>query len=182
MQLYDKFWYEIFFIANVYVHYFAQKIKIMISIGQQAPDFTLHTSNKEKLSLSELRGKNVLLLFFPQAFTGVCTKELCGVRDNIAMYNNANATVLGISVDSPFTLAKYKEEQGLNFDLLSDFNKEVSTAYHCIYDAFIGWMKGVSKRGAFIVDVNGIVRYAEVLESAGDMPNFEAINAILTTL
>ena len=92
----------------------------MISIGQQAPSFTLHINAKETISLDSLKGKNVLLLFFPQAFTGVCTKELCGVRDNIAMYNNSTAEVLGISVDSPFTLAKFKEEQGLNFTLLSD--------------------------------------------------------------
>lgn len=155
----------------------------MITVGQLAPDFTLHTSNKEvKITLSDLKGKNVLLLFFPQAFTGVCTKELCSVRDNIAMYNNTSAEVLGISVDSPFTLAKFKEEQGLNFTLLSDFNKEVSTAYGCVYDAFIGWMKGVSKRSAFIIDKNGIVQYAEVLESAGDLPNFEAINTTLAQL
>ena len=155
----------------------------MISLGQQAPNFTLHTSNNGvSITLNELQGKNILLLFFPQAFTGVCTKELCGVRDNIAMYNNANAEVFGISVDSPFSLAKFKEEQRLNFTLLSDFNKEISTAYGCIYDAFIGWMKGVSKRAAFIVDKNGIVQYAEVLESAGDMPNFDAINTTLAGL
>ena len=154
----------------------------MISIGQQAPSFTLHTNAKETISLDSLKGKNVLLLFFPQAFTGVCTKELCGVRDNIAMYNNSTAEVLGISVDSPFTLAKFKEEQGLNFSLLSDFNKEVSTAYGCIYTDFIGWMNGVSKRSAFIIDKEGVVKYAEILESAGDMPNFEAINATLSSL
>jgi peroxiredoxin len=155
----------------------------MITIGQKAPDFTLHTSVKDvKITLSELKGKNVLLLFFPQAFTGVCTTELCTVRDNITMYNNVNATVLGISVDSIFTLAKFKEEQGLNFDLLSDFNKEVSSAYDCIYDAFIGWMKGVSKRASFVIDKEGIVRFEEVLESAGDFPNFEAINTTLAGL
>jgi alkyl hydroperoxide reductase subunit AhpC len=155
----------------------------MITVGQKAPDFTLHTSDMNvKITLNELQGKNVLLLFFPQAFTGVCTKELCSVRDNIAQYNNATAEVLGISVDSPFTLAKFKEEQGLNFTLLSDFNKEVSTAYDAIYDSFIGWMKGVSKRAAFIIDKEGIVKYAEVLESAGDLPNFEAINTTLASL
>jgi len=155
----------------------------MITVGQKAPDFTLHTSDMNvKITLNELQGKNVLLLFFPQAFTGVCTKELCSVRDNIAQYNNATAEVLGISVDSPFTLAKFKEEQGLNFTLLSDFNKEVSTAYDTIYDSFIGWMKGVSKRAAFIIDKEGIVKYVEVLESAGDLPNFEAINTTLASL
>jgi peroxiredoxin len=116
------------------------------------------------------------------AFTGVCTTELCNIRDNIAVYNSANAQVLGISVDSPFTLAKFKAEQNLNFPLLSDFNKEVSADYGAIYDAFIGWMKGVSKRSAFVIDATGVIQYAEVLESAGDLPDFEAINAILTKL
>lgn len=153
-----------------------------IEVGQQAPEFTLVDTEKNQVSLSAYKGKNVLILFFPMAFTGVCTKELCSIRDNIALYNNANAQVLGISVDSPFTLAKFKEEQGLNFPLLSDFNKEVSTAYGAIYDSFIGWMKGVSKRSAFVVDANGAVRYAEVLESAGDLPNFEAINQVLSSL
>ena len=151
----------------------------MMKVRDIAPDFTLPTSNREEsVQLSELKGKNVLLLFFPLAFTGVCTKELCSVRDNLSIYNNFNAEVLGISVDSPFTLNKYKEEQGLNFTLLSDFNKEVSTTYDCIYESFIGWMKGVSKRAAFIVDKNGVVQYAEVLENAGEIPNFEAINSV----
>jgi len=153
-----------------------------LELGQQAPLFTLHDTEKKEVNLADFKGKNVLLLFFPMAFTGVCTKELCSVRDNIAQYNNANAQVLGISVDSPFTLAKYKEEQALNFPLLSDFNKEVSTSYGTIYDAFIGWMKGVSKRSAFVIDKEGTVRYAEVLESAGDLPNFEAINNTLASL
>jgi peroxiredoxin len=153
-----------------------------IQLGQPAPLFSLHDTEKNVVNLADLKGKNVLLLFFPMAFTGVCTTELCNVRDNIALYNNANAVVLGISVDSPFTLAKFKAEQNLNFSLLSDFNKEVSTTYGCLYTEFIGWMKGVSKRSAFIIDKEGIVQYAEVLESAGDLPNFEAINAKLQTL
>lgn len=153
-----------------------------ISVGQAAPDFTLHDSDKNKVTLSELKGKNVLLLFFPQAFTGVCTKELCGVRDDIAAYNNVNAQVLGISVDSVFTLAKFKELQGYNFPLLSDFNKTVSEQYDTIYQDWILDMKGVSKRSAFVIDKEGIVRYAEVLESAGDVPNFEAIMSTLQSL
>src|ERR1700755_3689007 len=118
----------------------------MIQTGQQAPDFTLYDSDKQQVSLSDLRGKNVLLLFFPQAFTGTCTKELCSTRDNIALYNQANAQVFGISVDSVFTLGKYKEEQQLNFPLLSDFNKTTSTAYDSLYETFAFDMKGVSKR------------------------------------
>jgi peroxiredoxin len=151
-----------------------------IETGQKAPD--LYDSEKNKVGLSDFKGRNVLLLFFPQAFTGTCTKELCSVRDNIADYNNVNAQVLGISVDSIFTLAKYKEEQKLNFPLLSDFNKEVSEDYGSLYENFVFDMKGVSKRSAFVIDGEGIVRYAQVLENAADIPDFKAINAVLTTL
>lgn len=153
-----------------------------IEIGSKAPDFTLFDSDKNKVSLSDFTGQNVLLLFFPAAFTGVCTTELCSVRDNMAQYASLNAKVLGISVDSIFTLAKFKEEQGYNFPLLSDFNKEVSPAYGSIYDTFVFDMKGVSRRSAFVIDKSGNVRYAEVLESAGDLPNFEAIQTTLSGL
>ena len=153
-----------------------------IIVGQTAPEFTLHDSDKNKISLADYKGKNVVLIFFPQSFTGVCTKELCSLRDNIALYNNANAQVFGISVDSVFTLGKFKEEQKLNFPLLSDFNKEVSTAYEAIYSNWILDMKGVSKRSAFVIDKEGIVKYAEVLESAGDLPNFAAVQQILALL
>lgn len=153
-----------------------------IEIGQTAPNFTLHDSDKNKVTLSDLKGQNVLLLFYPQAFTGVCTKELCGVRDNIALYNNSNATVLGISVDSVFTLNKFKEDQQYNFTLLSDFNKEVSELYDSIYHDWILDMKGVSKRSAFVIDKEGTVRYAEVLENAGELPNFEKIQEVLVQL
>jgi peroxiredoxin len=154
-----------------------------IEVGQQAPDFTLYNSEKEKVTLSDYKGKkNVLLLFFPQAFTGTCTKELCSTRDNIALYNQTDAQVFGISVDSVFTLAKYKEEQHLNFPLLSDFNKNVSTDYGALYDTFVFDMRGVSKRSAFVIDKAGIVRYAEVLETASDLPDFTAIQNALKNL
>ena len=153
-----------------------------IQIGQPAPDFSLYDSDKKKVSLSDFKGKNVLLLFFPQAFTGTCTKELCSTRDNITVYDQANAQVFGISVDSVFTLAKYKEDQQLNFPLLSDFNKAVSAAYGALYDNFVFDMKGVSKRSAFVLDRNGIVRYAEVLENAPDLPDFAAIQKTLQEL
>lgn len=155
---------------------------MQIQVGQPAPDFSLYDSAKNKVTLAEQKGKNVLLLFFPQAFTSVCTKELCGVRDNIALYENAHAAVFGISVDSVFTLAQFKEAQQYNFPLLSDFNKEVSAAYGSIYTDWILDMKGVSKRAAFVIDKEGIVRYAEVLENAGDVPNFNSIQEILKQL
>lgn len=152
-----------------------------IAAGQKAPDFILHDTNKKEVTLIEQKGSNVVLLFFPLAFTGTCTKELCSVRDNIALYNSTNAKVFGISVDSPQTLAKFREEQGLNFTLLSDFNKEASVAYDTIYSEF-GWMKGVSKRSAFVIDKQGVVRFAQVLENAGELPDFEAIQKTLATL
>jgi peroxiredoxin len=153
-----------------------------IEIGQPAPDFTLFDSEKKQVTLSELKGHNVLLLFFPLAFTSTCTKELCSVRDNIAWYNNADAKVFGISVDALQTLAKYKEDQHLNFTLLSDFNKDVSRLYDSIYEMFGYNMKGVSKRSAFVIDKSGIVRYAEVLENASEVPSFEAIQQVLNGL
>ena len=153
-----------------------------VQVGQPAPSFSLYDSEKKKVTLEDLKGKNVLLLFFPQAFTGTCTKELCSMRDNIALYDQVNAQVLGISVDSLFTLARYKDDQQLNFPLLSDFNKEVSKDYGCLYDTFVFDMHGVSKRSAFVVDKMGIIRYAEVLETASDLPNFNEIQKTLSEL
>ena len=152
-----------------------------LEIGSRAPDFSLFDSDKNKVTLSDFAGKNILLLFFPLAFTSTCTKELCAVRDDISRYSNLNAQVIGISVDSLFALKKYKEEQQYNFLLLSDFNKEVSAMYGSLYDNWILEMKGVSKRSAFIIDKTGLIQYAEVLERAGDVPNFEAINAKLAS-
>ena len=152
-----------------------------ISVGQTAPDFKLFDSVKKETTLSQFKGKNVLLLFFPLAFTSTCTAELCATRDDIATYNNANAQVFGISIDTRFTLAKYKEEQKLNFPLLSDFNKDVATAYGCLYEEFIG-MKGVSKRSAFVIDKDGVVCYTEILEKSTDLPNFSAIKETLLKL
>jgi len=155
---------------------------MQLSKGQLAPDFSLFNSEKAKISLADFKGKNLVILFFPQAFTGVCTTELCSVRDNLNAYTSLNAEVVGISVDSIFTLAKFKEEQSYNFPLLSDFNKEISQAYGAFYDEFVFDMKGVSRRAAFVVDADGTVQYAEVLESAGDQPNFDAIKATLAEL
>lgn len=153
-----------------------------LAIGSTAPDFTLRDTEKNKVTLSELRGKNVLLLFFPLAFTSVCTKEMCGIRDSISTYSNENAEVFGISVDSLFALGKFKEAEALNFTLLSDFNKEVSKSYDTIYDHWFNDMDGVSKRSAYIIDKEGIIRYAEVLENAGEEPNYGAINEVLASL
>jgi glutaredoxin-dependent peroxiredoxin len=154
----------------------------MIQVGQSAPDFKLFDTEKNEVQLSALKGRPVLLLFFPLAFTGTCTKELCSVRDDIGTYNNVNASVFGISVDSTFSLGKFSAEQNLNFPLLSDFNRTASKAYGSIYETFIMGMEGVSKRSAFLIDKDGIIRYAEVLDNAGEIPNFAAINETLAQL
>ena len=153
-----------------------------IEIGTAAPDFTLYNSEKSEVSLSSFKGKNVVLLFFPLAFTGVCTAELCSMRDDIATYSSLDAEILALSVDSLFTLEKFKEEQKLPFHLLSDFNKKVSASYGALYGNFVLGMEGVSKRAAFVIDKEGVVRYAEVLESAGDLPNFDDVKATLKAL
>ena len=153
-----------------------------LKTGDKAPSFKLFNTDKQEVSLEDYKGKNLVVLFFPQAFTGTCTKELCSVRDDIGRYSNINTDLVAISVDSLFTLKRYKEEQNLPFPLLSDFNKETSRTYGCIYEEWIHNMKGVSKRSVFIIDREGIICYAEVLEVAGELPNFAAIETTLASL
>src|SRR3978361_832334 len=107
-----------------------------VQIGQPAPQFTLVSSELKEVTLSDFKGKKVVLHFFPMAFTGTCTTQLCINRDDFSYYEGLNAVIVGISVDSPFTLAKFKETLNLQYSLLSDFNKEASTAYGAIYDEF----------------------------------------------
>ena len=153
-----------------------------VQVGQAAPDFTLKNTDMQDVSLNAFRGqKNVVLLFVPLAFTGVCTTELCSVRDNLANYANLNAEVFGISVDSPFSQKAWKEKEQLNFALLSDFNRQAVKAYGAQYDSLLGF-QGVAKRAAFVIDKQGTVRYAEVLEDARNLPNFEKINETLQGL
>lgn len=154
-----------------------------LQIGQTAPVLNLFDTDKNKVSSADYAGKNLIVLFFPLAFTGVCTKELCNVRDNISIYNNTSASVIAISVDSLFSLGKFKEEQQLNFPLLSDFNKTASHDYGVLYEVFPAFeMEGVSKRAAFVIDKNGVIQYAEVCPTPGDLPDFEAIQKVLASI
>jgi peroxiredoxin len=146
-----------------------------LTIGQAAPQFKLVSSALKEVSLADFKGRKVVLHFFPFAFTGTCTTQLCTMRDNFGYYDGLNATILGVSVDSPFTLAKFKEENNYQFDLLSDFNKEVSTAYGALYEHFVLGLNGVAKRAAFVIDEEQNIIYAEVLETATDLPDFNAI-------
>ncbi len=154
----------------------------MLNIGDKAPDFTLQTSELDKITLSTFEGdKNVLLLFFPLAFSGVCTDEMCGVRDNMKIYDSLNAKVIGVSVDSAFSLREFKKTQNLNFTLASDFNKETAKAYDTLYDEFFG-NRGVAKRSAFVIDREGIIKYAAVSDDASVIPDFTSISKVLEEL
>ncbi len=146
-----------------------------LTLGQPAPQFTLFSTDKKEVSLADYKGSKIIIHFFPLAFTAVCTTQLCTMRDNFGYYDGLGAKILGISVDSIFSLAKFKEENNYQFDLLSDFNKETSAAYDALYADFAFGMHGVSKRAAFVIDEAQNVIYAEVLENAGDLPDFAAI-------
>src|SRR3954470_22424228 len=126
-----------------------------LQIGDKAPDFKLFSSDLKEVRLGDYKGKNLVIQFFPMAFTAVCTEQLCTMRDTLGYYTGMNAEVIGVSVDSPFTLAKFKEEQFYQFPLLSDFNKEMSASYGALYEQFVFNLKGVSKRAAFVIDEEG---------------------------
>lgn len=150
-----------------------------INIGDKAPDFTLQNTEGEEISLSALKKDgNVVILFFPLAFSSVCTKEVCTTRDNLKIYNALNARVVGISVDSFFTLKAFKVSNNLNFPLLSDFNKEVSKTFGVLDMDFFG-MKGVSKRSVFVVGTDGNILHKEILDDVGNMPDLAKVQTVL---
>ena len=154
-----------------------------VQVGALAPDFKLQDTEGRFIQLSDYRGeKNVVLLFFPLAFTSTCTEELCSTRDNLKIYNSLDAEVLGISsADSFYVLKEYKASQNLNFNLLSDFNRTAAKSYGVLYNDFYG-MYGVSKRSAFIIDKAGEIRYSEVLEDADKIPDFGQLIDTLSEL
>ena len=156
-----------------------------ITVGDQAPDFTLKSKSgddMDDISLSDYRDeKNVVILFFPLAYTGVCTEEMCSVSGGLADYDALDAQVLGISVDSPFAQEAWAKENDITIPLLSDFNKEVSAAYGSQFEDLIGF-KGVAKRSAFVVDKSGVVRFASVSDDPTELPDFDAIKACLQAL
>ena len=151
-----------------------------LNVGSKAPEFTLFDTEKKSRSLSEFHGKKVVLAFFPGAFTGVCTKELCTFRDAMSNFNTLNAQVVGISVDSPFANKAFAAQNNLQFPLLSDYSRIVSKQYGGIHDDFAG-MKGytAAKRAVFIVDAKGTVTYAWVSENPGVEPDYTAVTQAL---
>lgn len=159
-----------------------------LKVGDKAPDFTLKSKNVtgdvKDITLSDYKGKNVVLLFFPQAFTGTCTDEICSVSNGVSEYSDLNAEVLAISVDSVFTQEAWSKANGIGIPLLSDFNREVIKEYGTIYPdgGFVHGMNGVSRRSAFVIDKDGVVRYEEILDNAGELPDFEKIKEVLASL
>ncbi len=152
-----------------------------VDVGSRAPDFTLVSHERQPVTLSSFRGRPTVIAFFPAAFSSVCTKELCTLRDSIARLNRAGAQVVGISVDTPFALKAFHTDQNLTFPLLSDFNKEVIRQYGVFNEDMIG-LKGIAKRAVFVLDKDGVVRYREVLDDARNEPDYEKVFATLASL
>ena len=152
-----------------------------VDVGSKAPDFTLISDARQPVTLSALRGRPVVLAFFPAAFSPVCTKELCTFRDSLAQLNRANAQVFGISVDTFFTLKAFRDHEKLTFPLLSDFNKQAIREYGVFNEDMIG-LKGIAKRAVFVLDKNGVVRHREVLEDARNEPDYQKVFSALDAL
>jgi glutaredoxin-dependent peroxiredoxin len=150
-------------------------------VGSKAPDFTLTNQDRQPVTLSEQRGRPVVLAFFPAAFSSVCQKELCTFRDSIARLGQANAQVYGISVDTFFTLKAFHDQQKLSFPLLSDFNKQAIRDYGVFNEDMIG-LKGIAKRAVFVIDKDGMVRHREVLDDARNEPDYERVFSALGSL
>ena len=154
-----------------------------MTTGEKAPDFTLFNTRKRPVTLySELENGPVLLLFFPAAFTGVCTNELHAVSNDLESYGPAQ--VFGVSTDTVFTLAEFSKAHAFKVDLLSDHDASVAADYDCKYNADFGPMKydRIAKRASFLINPDGIVTYAEILDNPGNMPDLEAIQTAISTL
>jgi len=151
-----------------------------LNIGSKAPEFTLFDTEKKSHSLSEFLGKKVVLAFYPGAFTGVCTKEMCSFRDAMVNLNSLNAQVVGISVDAPFANKAFAAQNNLQFPLLSDYTREVSICYAGVYENFAG-MNGytASKRAIYVVDTKSIIKYIWITENPGVEPDYTTIAEVL---
>lgn len=154
-----------------------------VTVGNKAPDFTLFDTDKKARSLSEFLGKKTVLAFFPGAFTGVCTKEMCALRDSLTRFNELQAQVVGISVDGPFANKAFTSQNNLQFPVLSDFTKSVIQSYGIVLNDFAG-LAGytTAKRSVFVLDKDGIVRYAWVSDNPGVEPNYEEVAKALASI
>lgn len=153
-----------------------------LASGTKAPDFKLFNQDKKEVSLSDFTGKNLIINFFPAAFTGVCTAQMCSNRDDLAYFSGLNAAVVGVSTDAPFSLGVFKTQNSINFDLLSDFNKRMIHDYDMYHTNFAAGMKGVAKRGVVLIDKDGVIQYVEVTANPGEQVNFSALKEALEKL
>ncbi len=161
-----------------------------LSVGTKAPDFTLPTKTADgpkQITLSENFGKqNTVLLFFPMAFTGTCTTEMCSVTNDLSAYADLNAAVYGISGDNPFAQEAWAQKEKINLPLLSDYEHQVTKDYGVAYDSFLPQigltMGGVPKRAVFLIDRDGIIQHVESLEDARELPDLEKVKSRLTQL
>ena len=153
-----------------------------LKVGDKAPAFTLYDSEKKQRSLSEFLGKKTVLAFYPGAFTGVCTKEMCTFRDAMAMMGSINAQIVGISVDSPFANKAFGEANKITYPLLSDLNRAVATQYTGIQKDF-AMLSGyeTAKRSVFVLDATGTVRYAWITDNPGQEPPYDEVKAALAS-
>ena len=156
-----------------------------IKVGSKAPDFTLKSKTAAGLvdvKLSENFGKkNTVLLFFPLAFTGVCTQEMCDVTAGLSAYSSVNADVIGISVDSPFTQEAWAQKEKIGISLVSDLNKDTTKAYDVVFPMLAG-VGDTSARAAFVVDKHGVIQYSEQTATPKDLPNLTAVKEVLAKL
>jgi len=148
-----------------------------VAVGQQAPEAVLVNGERKAVKISELRGKPSVLAFFPGAFTGTCTKEMCRFRDDLSKFNSLNAQVFGVSADTPFVQAEFAKQNQLTFPLLSDFNHEAMRAFGVYDDNFLGLLRGIAKRSVFVLDKNGTVTYAWVSDTPGQEPPYDQVQA-----
>lgn len=153
-----------------------------LSVGSKAPNFTLKSKTAEGLKdVSLSAGKPTVLLFFPLAFTGVCTQELCDITAGLSSYSDLNADVVGISVDSPFAQEAWAQKENIGITLVSDLNKETTKAYDVLFPGLAG-IGDTSARAAFVIDKDGVIQYSEQTPTPKDLPNFEAVKAALASL
>lgn len=154
----------------------------MLQVGQKAPDFKLIDIDKNEVTLEKFHGKNLVVFFFPMAWTGVCTKEMCAIQEDYNAYAGLNAETVGVSVDTLFALKRFGEDNKIGFPLLSDFNKQAIKDYGVVHQDFAFGYKDVAKRATFVIDKEGVIRHMEILPQLGDMPNMDAIKEVLKGL
>jgi glutaredoxin-dependent peroxiredoxin len=153
-----------------------------LSVGTKAPTFTLKSKKADGLAdVSLPEGKNTVLLFFPLAFTGVCTQEMCDITAGLSQYSDMNAEVIGISVDSPFAQEAWAQKEKIGITLVSDLNKETTKAYDVLFPGLAG-IGDTSARAAFVIDSAGVIRYSEQTPTPKDLPSFDAIKSTLASL